>query len=179
MLKYQDIKAKGNLMPRKLFCLLAVFIFSVSVLWADNSVLGLWKTVDDKTGEVKSIVKVYEYRGKVFGRILVTYEDGRLKDTYDDPDYRAEEVKGQPFFAGLDIIWNMVRKGDKWKKGKIMDPKEGKVYSSEMWRDGNDLVVRGKIGPFGRNQTWLSASAADLPSGVQEPSSLTPVIPDY
>ena len=50
-----------------------------------------------------------------------------------------------------------------------MDPKEGKVYASEMWRDGSDLIVRGKIGPFGRNQTWLSASAGDLPPGVDDP----------
>lgn len=166
-------------MPGKLFSLFAVLVLSSAPLSADSSVLGLWKTVDDKSGEVKSIVKVYEYHGKVFGRILVTYEEGRLKDSYDDPDYRAEEVKGQPYFAGLDIIWNMVRKGDKWKKGKIMDPKEGKVYSSEMWREGADLIVRGKIGPFGRNQTWLSATPGDLPPGVVEPDGLVPLIPDY
>ncbi len=166
-------------MMKKTLCLLGALLFLAVSLWADDSVLGLWKTVDDKSGEIKSIVKVYEYQGKVFGRILVTYEEGRLKDTYDDPDYRAEEVKGQPYFAGLDIIWNMVEKGNKWKKGKIMDPKEGKVYSSEMWREGEDLVVRGKIGPFGRNQTWIASSPGDLPPGVEEPGSLIPVIPDY
>lgn len=33
------------------------------------SVLGLWKTVDDKTGEVRSIARLYEKEGRIHGCI--------------------------------------------------------------------------------------------------------------
>ena len=52
--------------------------------------------------------------------------------------------------------------------GKIMDPKKGSVYSSEIWKDYNDkLRVRGKIGPFGRTQTWNVLSDSDLPAELK------------
>ena len=35
------------------------------------------------------------------------------------------------------------------------DPTKGKVYGCEMWREGEKLIVRGKIAFLGRNQTWL------------------------
>ncbi len=165
-------------MTRRILSVLFIFGLFAAPVMANSGILGLWKTVDDETNEVKSIVKVYEYSGKVFGRILVTYEDGRLKDTYVKPSHRAENVKGTPFIAGLDFIWDMEEKGDKWKKGKIMDPMNGKVYSSEIWLEGGNLIVRGKIGPIGRNQTWLPATVKDLPSGVTEPASLVPSIPE-
>ncbi|MDC7233006.1 MAG: DUF2147 domain-containing protein [Spirochaetales bacterium] len=164
-------------MSKKILSILLFVCFSAAPLMAGSDVLGLWKTVDDETGEVKSIVKVYDYQGKIFGRILVTFEEGKVKDTYVNPKDRAEEVKGEPFYCGLDFIWNMQKAGEKYKKGKILDPQNGKVYSSEMWRDGSNLIVRGKIGPIGRNQTWLPANAGDFPSGVSEPSGLVPSIP--
>ena len=39
--------------------------------------------------------------------------------------------------------------------GEILDPTKGKVYGCEMWREGEKLIVRGKIAFLGRNQTWL------------------------
>ncbi len=164
-------------MSRKFLGILILFCSLAAPLMANSGVLGLWKTVDDETGEVKSLVKVYDYRGKVYGRILVIFEEGEVEDTYMDPWKKAEEVDGEPYFCGLDFIWDMEERKGKYSKGKIMDPENGKVYSSEMWLDGGNLIVRGKIGPFGRNQTWLPATSRDLPSGVSEPSSLIPDIP--
>lgn len=166
-------------MKRKTLAVFLLMAFVMSPLIAGSGIVGLWKTVDDTTNEVKSILKIYEYKGQFFGRLLVIFEDGKLKDSYVNPSVVAEKVKGEPFYAGLDIIWNLQQKGNKWKKGKIMDPQEGKIYSSELWRDGSNLIVRGKVGPFGRNQTWLPASTSDLPAGTPEPSdgSMKPVIP--
>ncbi|MEM6769368.1 MAG: DUF2147 domain-containing protein, partial [Bacteroidota bacterium] len=31
---------------------------------------GLWQTKDDETGEVKSVVEIYEQNGKYFGKIV-------------------------------------------------------------------------------------------------------------
>ena len=32
--------------------------------------------------------------------------------------------------------------------------KKGKVYDCDLWREGDKLIVRGKIAFLGRNQTW-------------------------
>ena len=48
----------------------------------------------------------------------------------------------------------MEKQGAKYKGGEILDPKKGKVYGCEIWREGDNLIVRGKIAFLGRNQTW-------------------------
>ena len=72
--------------------------------------------------------------------------------------------------VGLDIIWGMEWEDDdnRFEDGKIMDPKSGKVYSSVIWQETADaLQVRGKIGPFGRTQTWRVLDATTLPPELQ------------
>lgn len=166
-------------MKRTLLVLMLVFL-SVMYLSAADDITGIWKGIDEKTGETTMFIYLYEYHGKVFGRMIVTYRDGKLKDLINKPDAVADKWVGDPFFAGMDIIWNMEDKGNRWKKGKICDPKEGKIYSSEMWREGDNLIVRGKIGPFGRNQTWRPVHSGDLPPGLDygDPSTWIPVIPE-
>ena len=152
----------------------------LAVVAGAQEITGYWKTIDDVTGEVKSICGVYEKGGKVYGRILVIFEEGVFLEDYRNPAKVAEEVAGEPYYCGLDFIWDMERKGDRYKKGSIMDPENGKVYSCEIWRDGGNLMVRGKIGPFGRNQTWVPVDGSEgLPSGLTLPSlsSFSPVIP--
>ena len=39
--------------------------------------------------------------------------------------------------------------------GSIEVSAKGKVYGCEIWREGKNLIVRGKIAFLGRNQTWL------------------------
>ena len=48
---------------------LASVLFGVSMLTAADAVTGTWKTVDDKTGKVRSEVELYEQGGKLFGKI--------------------------------------------------------------------------------------------------------------
>jgi uncharacterized protein (DUF2147 family) len=45
-----------------------------------------------------------------------------------------------------------------YEKGSICDPKNGKVYTCEMWLkpgDPNTLVVRGYWGFIYRTQNWV------------------------
>ena len=116
-----------------------------SVAQADQRVLGYWTTIDDETKEAKSIVRVYEYQDKVFGRVIKVLTDPTAK----------AKLPGEPLIEGLDIIWDMVADGARYEDGEILDPKTGKVYDCMMWMDGENLVVRGKIAFLGRNQTWL------------------------
>ena len=111
---------------------------------ADDKITGHWTTIDDETNTPKSVVRIYEYQGKYFGRVVHLFANGDAKAKLPD----------SPPIQGLDIIWDLEKSGDKYKGGEILDPKKGKVYGCEIWREGDDLIVRGKIAFLGRNQTW-------------------------
>ena len=166
---------------KKLLILAALFAMVIAGIGAAEDVTGLWRGVDENTGESTMFTYIYEYRGKLYGRMVVTFDEGIMKDQIGDADADvADKWIGDPTYAGMDIIWDMEDRGNRWKKGNICDPKEGKIYASEMWREGDNLIVRGKIGPFGRNQVWLPVRSSDLPPGLDygNPSSWVPVIPE-
>ena len=112
---------------------------------ATANITGYWTTIDDETKEAKSVVQVYEYKGKYYGRVV---------ELLQNPGAKAR-IKGSPSIKGLTIIWDLEKDDDSYSGGEILDPQKGKVYGCEMWRDGENLIVRGKIAFLGRNQTWL------------------------
>ncbi len=161
-----------------LFCFAC--LLNLGSAWADGDIAGFWKSIDDETHKPQSIIAVYEYQGKYYGRIILTYDDnGHVQDTIYDAKERAPGVVGNPPYAGLDIIWNLKPKGTHFTDGEILDPEHGKKYGAELWVDGGNLIVRGKLFFFGRNQTWLAASESDFPPGFNKPdlAALVPTIP--
>jgi len=139
---------------------------ALAVVWAagmalaalpDETPVGVWKTVDDKSGKVRSNVEIYEQDGKLFGKILSIPDpdgpDGRPKICIKCPG----ADKDKPI-VGLVIIRNLTANGDRYTGGTIMDPEEGKVYRAEIWVENGRLRVRGYLGPFYRTQTWLRGS---------------------
>lgn len=160
-----------------------LFIFLMLILNAGlmaDDVFGFWKSVDNSSGKAQSIVAVYPYQGKCYGRLILTYSDqGQIKDTIYSPSERAPGVKGHPYYAGLDFIWNLKKNGNKYSGGEIMDPEKGRIYGAEMWRKGPNLIVRGELLFFGVNQTWPPANDNDFPPGFQKPdlATLVPIIP--
>ena len=112
---------------------------------ATANVTGYWTTIDDETKEAKSVVQIYEYQGKIYGRVV---------ELLKNPGAKAR-IKGSPAIKGLTIIWDLEKDGDTYSGGEILDPQKGKVYGCEIWREGRKLIVRGKIAFLGRNQTWL------------------------
>ena len=54
--------------------------------------------------------------------------------------------------------------------GDSEDKKPG-IYDCELWKDGEKLIVRGKILFFGRNQTWYPMDNSEFPEDF--------VIPDW
>lgn len=124
---------------------------------SQSSVLGKWKTIDDNTGEPRSIVEIHEADGQVFGKIVKIFPRPNLepdpickKCSPDDPRFNKKVI-------GMEIIRKMVKDGDEYSGGDILDPENGKVYRSKIWVDGTELKVRGYWGPFYRTQTWLRA----------------------
>jgi len=120
-----------------------------------TDVVGFWNTTHEKSGKAQNIVAIYEYMGKYYGRIVATRDDnGEIMDTLDFPAVRAPGIIGEFYYSGMDIIWNLQKDDFKYEHGKIVDPQQGKIYDSEMWIKGKNLIVRGKILFFGRNQAW-------------------------
>jgi len=134
---------------------------------------GFYKTIDDKTGNARSIVRIYKCGGAYCGRIVALYDDkgAKIEETLNAPVRVADKVAGSPKTAGLDIIWNMKPDKDEFSDGKILDPHSGSVYSCVIWQDKKDakkLNVRGKIGPIGRTQVWSVFDAANLPEDLKD-----------
>lgn len=158
--------------------ILLLFLFC-SVLVAQD-IKGFWKTINENTGKPECILAIYPYKDKYYGRIIGTYDEtGKVADTIYAPKGRAEGIPGNPFYCGLDILWDLHERGDVYK-GKIVDPRKGNVYKAEVWVDNGNLIVRGKLLFFGRSETWLPTVDADFPSGFKKPdvSKFVPVIPD-
>jgi uncharacterized protein (DUF2147 family) len=134
-------------------------------------IVGFWKSVDEETGIARCVVAIYPYQNQYFGRIIGTFnKEGHMEDTIYKPKGRAEGVPGNPYYSGLDLIWDLDKRGSVYK-GKIMDPEAGNVYKAEVWRKGADLIVRGKLLFFGRSQTWLPTTASDFPKGFKKPDT--------
>ena len=118
-----------------------------------QSVLGKWKTIDDKTGNPRSIVTIYEEGGKLFGNITELIDPDEPNPVCDEC---KDERKGQPIL-GLQIIRNLVKDGKAYAKGKILDPENGKEYKCKIWIDPENtdkLNVRGYIAFLYRTQVW-------------------------
>ncbi|MBB5212535.1 DUF2147 domain-containing protein [Microbulbifer hydrolyticus] len=125
-------------------------LFTTQLAFAD--VVGRWKTIDDETGQAKSIVEIYEQDGKYFGRVV----DLLMKPDDTVCDACPGDKKGKKI-VGMNIVTNMVKKGDVYEGGQILDPTKGKVYDCKMWEENGNLMVRGYLGFFYRTQTWYPA----------------------
>ncbi|WP_337842367.1 DUF2147 domain-containing protein [Rheinheimera sp.] len=120
---------------------------------ATATVTGQWTTMDDETGQPKSVVEIYQENGKLYGKVVEIF----------DPAKKAAlctECKGadkdQPVL-GLVIIKGLSKDGDDYSDGDILDPKNGKLYSCTLsLANADQLNVRGYLGfsLLGRSQTW-------------------------
>jgi uncharacterized protein (DUF2147 family) len=137
---------------------LSLVFFSTLTLAASPA--GLWKSIDDKTGKPRSLIRISE----VNGSYSAVVEKGlRADDTGDAVcDKCTDERKGQKII-GMTIAKNLkAKEGDnpnrEYQGGEILDPENGKVYKCKMKLDetGNKLEVRGFIGfsLLGRSQIW-------------------------
>jgi len=147
-------------MRTRLFALflLALPLSAVSTAaFAQDTPVGSWTTVDDKTGKPKSIVEIYEARdGALAGRVSEVLQSDRGPNPICDKC--SGERKNKPV-KGMVILWGIKKQGDAWEGGQILDPKNGKVYSVKLRQieDGKKLEVRGFMGfsLLGRTQTWV------------------------
>ncbi len=137
--------------------ILAVAFFIGNSAVGQNIVIGKWKTIDDSTGEPRSIVDVYERGGKIYGKITKLYrKPGEDPDPVCD-DCETDNPRFMKKIIGMEIMEGLVKDDQEYGGGFILDPENGKVYRCKIWVEDNQLKVRGYIGPFYRTQNWLKA----------------------
>jgi len=140
---------------KKILILLFAVAMSFNLSMA-QSVVGKWKTIDDETGKVKSIVELTIKDGKLYGKILKLFKDASEEQ---DPicDVCPGVRKGKKVI-GMTIVTALEKDGNEWEgDDAILDPKDGKLYDCKIWLDeddSNSLNVRGYISFFFRTQTW-------------------------
>lgn len=133
-----------------------LFIAYAASAAAQMTPVGNWHSIDDKTGELKSLIIIKEAGGVLTGHV-----DKLLRKTADQAAVCKEctdDRKDKPML-GLEIIRGAKKVDGKevWEGGKILDPENGKEYTLRLTpiEDGKKLEVRGSIAFFGRTQTWV------------------------
>ncbi len=145
---------KGYVNMRKVILILLA-LMAMSGQAQVSAILGDWRTVDDKTGEKRSIVTIYKgsdglYYGKISKMLM-----------YTDMDLKCDQCKGEDYNApivGLVIIRGMKAEKGELVGGKVLDPESGKFYYGKIYLKDGKLVLRGSLdkrGFLGRNQTWV------------------------
>ena len=134
--------------------LFAALIIFISFNSYSQTIFGKWKTIDDETGNEKSIVEIYKAEnGKAYAKILQLLEEGKENNICDNCDGAK---KDKPI-KGMEIIDGLTKDDDEWNSGKILDPKTGKEYKCILeLEEANKLKVRGYVGfsIIGRTQYW-------------------------
>lgn len=125
---------------------------------ASLSPVGRWKTVDDATGKVKSIVAIREESGMLYGTIETLFDPPVPHPTC----YLCTgELKDRPL-VGLQVLSGFVQNGNhqngEWSGGQVLDPESGKIYRASLSVDpgGKSLRLHGYflIPMFGRTEHW-------------------------
>ncbi|MBS0304675.1 MAG: DUF2147 domain-containing protein [Proteobacteria bacterium] len=135
--------------------LAAALALAAAAALAQATPVGLWKTIDDETKQEKSYVRIAEADGVLSGKIEKLLDPSK-QDTKCDKCTDAR--KDQPVL-GMTIVEGVKKNPDEpyWDGGTILDPNNGKTYKVRLTPQdgGKTLQVRGFIGPFYRNQTWI------------------------
>ena len=134
---------------------LTLALLSVTASAQRTSPIGKWKTVDDNTGKIKSVVEIKENGGKLSGTILELFDPPEPNPVCEECD-EDDPRHGKPV-KGMTIIRNMVQDDNEWEDGDILDPENGKVYRCKLWVEKGKLQVRGYIAFLYRTQEWLPA----------------------
>ncbi len=144
-----------------------IFILMIQYALAANefiSPVGYWKTIDDKTGRIKSIVKITEENGELAGIVKEIFpEPGKNQN----PTCKnCEGYNKDKEVRGITFLWGFQKNGEKYEEGKILDPQSGKIYHCilQISDNGNLLYVHGFIKllvKIGRKQTWIRIPKGD------------------
>ena len=114
---------------------------------------GEWTTFDVGSGTARGLLRISIREGQLAGTIQRVFL--RPDESADPICVRCSGTRRNQRIVGMEILHGHRRERERWTGGWILDPENGKEYSSAVWLEGPDrLRVRGYWGPFYRTQTW-------------------------
>ena len=132
---------------------LLLIVVSPNAFSKEAKITGIWKTIDDDTKQVRSLVEISIQDKQLYGKIIKLFpQDG---DPENPVCEKCEGDRKNKLILGLQIIDGLTLKKNKWRDGEILDPNNGKTYDCRIWEEDGKLMVRGYIGFFFRTQEWL------------------------
>ncbi|MDC7805774.1 DUF2147 domain-containing protein [Luteimonas sp BLCC-B24] len=133
--------------------LVALPLMLASLSASAQSPVGRWKTIDDNTGQVKSIVEITQAaNGTLSGRVAQVLQSDRGPNP--TCDKCSGERRNRPI-TGMTILWDLRPDGSEWSGGTILDPANGKTYRSKAkMLDASRLGVSGCVAFICREQVW-------------------------
>ncbi|MCE2869924.1 MAG: DUF2147 domain-containing protein [Oxalobacteraceae bacterium] len=142
-----------SLLLTLLFCSLSIVAHAADTA----SPVGVWRTIDDKTGKEKSLVRITEVNGEFRGTIEKLFREPN-EDQTPNCEKCTGDKKNKPVL-GMIIMTGLKTDGEMYTGGEILDPANGKTYKCKVWLEdkGKKLNVRGFIGMalLGRTQVWI------------------------
>ncbi len=137
-----------------------VFLVGMSALSAAAQMtpVGLWKTIDDNDGSVRSEVRIVENAGVVSGKIERNLDRNAKPG---DLCTASKDDRKNQLIVGLEVLRGLKKAEgqDVWEGGTVVDPDNGKTYRASVTpiEGGSKLQMRGYIGFFYRTQIWVRA----------------------
>ena len=136
---------------------IAAFAWAAAPAFAQDTPVGLWKTIDDDGKTVKTLIRIQRigWRAQRHDRKTPRSQGGdRLRKCTDDR--KDKPVVGMTIIRG---IKHNTADAALWDGGEVLDPENGSTYRLRLRPadGGKKLEVRGFIGAplFGRSQTWV------------------------
>jgi uncharacterized protein (DUF2147 family) len=140
---------------------IALVLATTSVLaMAQNTPVGLWRTIDDDGKTEKSTVRITATGGVLSGKVEHITDPAKAEEKCT----KCEDDRKDKPIVGMTIINDVKQDAEEsnvWAGGLILDPAKGSTYKVRLKviDGGKKLEVRGYIGSpmFGRTQTWIRA----------------------
>jgi len=164
---------------KKIIAVLFSLVLAAGFCFAEDPACGLWKSIDDKTGEVTAIWNIYEQGDMLFGTIAATVDKPQdVIATACKESYKNFPVAGkvnQMHTVGTPWIFNMKKDSvGNWSKGNIVNPGDGKFYgcvikylepgqkNRSYTAKTETLAMAGTVGPIQVFQYWVRATEDDI-----------------
>lgn len=138
---------------------MVAFLFLFPTIFFGQSVLGKWKTIDDRNGMTKAIVEIYMEDGLLYGKIEKILQKGM------ENAYCAKckgERKDKPVTGMVIIDGFEEKKKGEYKGDVLFDPEQGMTFRGKIWLDPDSpdrLKVRGYLAFLYRTQTWVRVNS--------------------